>query len=80
MELHIENFSGVKALPEWLGNFSSLRNLAIENCENLGHLPSKEAMQRLSNLQDLYITGCLRLKENSAELSKISHIPEIDID
>ncbi|XWS09447.1 hypothetical protein CRYUN_Cryun40dG0085300 [Craigia yunnanensis] len=66
-ELHIENFSGVKALPEWLGNFSYLRELRIDNCENLEHLPSKKAMQRLSNLQELYITFCPRLKENSAE-------------
>ena len=79
-KLNIQNFSGVKALPEWLGNFSSLRKLEIRICENLGQLPSKKAMQRLSNLQELSFYGCPRLKENSAERSKISHIPQIYFD
>ena len=79
-KLSIWNFSGVKALPEWLGNFSSLRELEIRNCENLGQLPSKKAMQCLSNLQDLSIYGCPRLKENRTERSKVSHIPEIYFD
>ncbi|XP_022722656.1 putative disease resistance RPP13-like protein 1 [Durio zibethinus] len=76
-ELWIWNFSGVKALPEWLGNLSSLRSLYICDCENLGHLPYKEAMQRLSILKQLSIVGCPRLKGNFAEQSKISHIPNI---
>ncbi|XP_022722113.1 disease resistance protein TAO1-like [Durio zibethinus] len=42
-----------QALPEWFGNFSSLRSLHITYCENLEHLPSKEAMQHLSNLKKL---------------------------
>ncbi|XVE80893.1 hypothetical protein DITRI_Ditri15bG0017600 [Diplodiscus trichospermus] len=78
--LQIQHFSGVKALPEWLGDLSSLRVLNIENCENLGHLPSKEAMQRLSDLQLLSIDACPLLRENRAEQSKISHIPNINID
>ncbi|XVF82138.1 hypothetical protein PTKIN_Ptkin16aG0021000 [Pterospermum kingtungense] len=76
-ELEIESFSGVKALPEWLGNLSSLRKLEIWCSENLEHLPSREAMQRLSNLQKLSIGECPRLTENSAERDKISHIPVI---
>ncbi|XVF65842.1 hypothetical protein PTKIN_Ptkin09bG0283300 [Pterospermum kingtungense] len=51
-ELTIGKFRGVKALPEWLGNLSSLEYLEI-NCENLEHLPSKEATQRLANLKTL---------------------------
>ncbi|XVF65807.1 hypothetical protein PTKIN_Ptkin09bG0280300 [Pterospermum kingtungense] len=69
----------VKALPEWLGNFFSLRSLMIAQCENLEHLPSKETMQRLSNLQKLSVWTCPGLKENNAELSKISHIPRVYI-
>ncbi|XP_022761483.1 putative disease resistance protein At3g14460 [Durio zibethinus] len=72
--LEIRHFNGVIALPEWLGNLSSLRGLDIWYCENLMRLPSKEAMQRLSNLQLLLTCYCPRLKKNRAELSKISHI------
>ncbi|XVF65818.1 hypothetical protein PTKIN_Ptkin09bG0281400 [Pterospermum kingtungense] len=77
--LTIENFSGVKAFPEWLGNLSSLEDLMIRNCENLEHLPSKEAMQRLTNLQRLYAGTCSKLKGNSNEQSKISHIPSVNL-
>ncbi|XVE80862.1 hypothetical protein DITRI_Ditri15bG0014900 [Diplodiscus trichospermus] len=73
-KLCILNFSGVKALPEWLGNLSSLEFLMLSNCEILRHLPSKEAVQRHSNLRLLIIGKCPQLKENSAEQSKISHI------
>ncbi|XP_022761323.1 disease resistance protein RGA2-like [Durio zibethinus] len=73
--LYISNFNGVIALPEWLGNLSSLRLLFIWHCVNLRRLPSKEAMQRLSNLQELSIYICPRLNK-MAELSKISNIPK----
>ncbi|KAK8992968.1 hypothetical protein V6N11_049027 [Hibiscus sabdariffa] len=70
-ELDIESFSGLKALPEWLGNLSSLRILWLDNCKNLVHLPSKEALKRLSNLHSFRIFDCPQLTENSVELSKI---------
>lgn len=35
-------------MPEWLGNLSSLQYLSIRECENLGHLPSKEALAATS--------------------------------
>ncbi|XVF65833.1 hypothetical protein PTKIN_Ptkin09bG0282600 [Pterospermum kingtungense] len=76
--LTIQRFSGVKSLPEWLGNFSSLRYLHIWQCDQLSHLPSKKAMQRLSNLE-LHIWNSRGLWGNDAERSKISHIPYIDI-
>ncbi|XVE80892.1 hypothetical protein DITRI_Ditri15bG0017500 [Diplodiscus trichospermus] len=74
-KLSILYFHGVKALPEWLGSLSSLQSLRIMFCENLEHLPSKEAMQRLSSLKNLEIRSCPLLKENRAEQSKVSHIP-----
>nr|KJB71610.1 hypothetical protein B456_011G133300 [Gossypium raimondii] len=49
--LLINDFNGLKVLPEWLGNLSSLRELSFDRCNNLEHEPSKEALQRLSNLQ-----------------------------
>ncbi|GLU15051.1 hypothetical protein SLE2022_315790 [Rubroshorea leprosula] len=42
-ELVITHFRGVKALPEWLGNLSSLRELNLISCDRL-LLPSVEAM------------------------------------
>ncbi|GLT79590.1 hypothetical protein SLA2020_510730 [Shorea laevis] len=82
-ELRLRKFNGLEALPEWLGDFSSLHRLEIGNCSNLTHLPSIEAMRGLSNLQDLQIGRCQKLKERCAEnggpeWSKISHIPYIE--
>ncbi|GLT50982.1 hypothetical protein SLA2020_244330, partial [Shorea laevis] len=83
--LILEEFNGVEVLPNWLGNLTSLRHLRIRNCRNLTSMPSLEAMQRLSDLQSLFISECPKLKERcardrGAEWSKISHIPQIGID
>ncbi|TYG50014.1 hypothetical protein ES288_D10G141800v1 [Gossypium darwinii] len=40
-QLCIYDFNGLKALPEWLGNLSSLEILHFEGCENLRQLPYK---------------------------------------
>ncbi|GLT99161.1 hypothetical protein SLE2022_166230 [Rubroshorea leprosula] len=82
--LFIFYFHGVKALPEWLGNLSSLQDLCIEKCENLKHLPSAESIRRLSKLKFLKISKCPELettchKEGGSEWYKISHIPTIRI-
>ncbi|XVF65847.1 hypothetical protein PTKIN_Ptkin09bG0283800 [Pterospermum kingtungense] len=76
-ELKIRYFSGVKALPEWLRNLSSIRKLKIRDFVYVEHLPSKEAMQRLYNLQYITILKCPGLRGNSAEGSKISNISRI---
>ncbi|KAL3641606.1 hypothetical protein CASFOL_012421 [Castilleja foliolosa] len=80
---------GIEALPEWLGNLESLNTFTLSNCKKLRHLPSKQAMQRLSKLSDLQIYECpLLLKEKisnndddgedpqivDSEWPKISHI------
>ncbi|KAL4290082.1 hypothetical protein GQ457_14G004420 [Hibiscus cannabinus] len=70
-QLEVWEFNGLKALPEWLGNLSSLWFVKFRSCQNLEHLPSKEALQRLSNLRFFDIYGCRRLQGNKAELSKI---------
>ncbi|KAK8619038.1 hypothetical protein V6N13_133007 [Hibiscus sabdariffa] len=59
--LEIRYFDGLNALPEWLGNLSSLRGLKFIYCENLEHLPSKQALQRLSNLRLFDVHGRRRL-------------------
>ncbi|KAL3641599.1 hypothetical protein CASFOL_012414 [Castilleja foliolosa] len=83
------SYFGIEALPEWLGNLESLNTFTLSNCKKLRHLPSKQAMQRLSKLSDLQIYECpLLLKEKisnndddgedpqivDSEWPKISHI------
>jgi Leucine-rich repeat (LRR) protein len=85
--LCIRDFNGEEfeeALPEWLGNLSSLQSLYIYDCKNLKYMPSSTAIQRLSKLKTLYIRECPHLKENcrkekGSEWPKISHIPKIYI-
>ncbi|KAK8618981.1 hypothetical protein V6N13_132951 [Hibiscus sabdariffa] len=70
-QLEIRDFDGLKALPEWLGNLSSLRSLCLVGCNHLVHLPSEEALQRLHNLHSFDTSRCRGLRENKAELSKL---------
>ncbi|KAL6136600.1 hypothetical protein ACLB2K_061895 [Fragaria x ananassa] len=81
--LGIWSFNGVETLPEWLGNLASLVELNIRRCDNLKYLPSLEAMQRLTKLQELHVDDCPLLEERCTEDSgeewpKISHIPDIE--
>ncbi|GLT91498.1 hypothetical protein SLE2022_093820 [Rubroshorea leprosula] len=80
-KLTTSSFKQVIALPEWVGNFSSLQSLTIFRFDNMKHLPSAAAIQRLSKFQVLEIRNCPKLQERCAkkrgsEWSKISHIPE----
>ncbi|XP_042030620.1 disease resistance protein RGA2-like isoform X2 [Salvia splendens] len=83
--LELENF-GMEELPEWLGNFTSLRQLRIRNCKKLRHLPSMDAMRRLTELSHLNIEGCPEICVEEAsdaadsQWPNISHIPYIFID
>uniref|UniRef100_A0A7N2RCP0 Disease resistance protein RGA3 n=2 Tax=Quercus lobata TaxID=97700 RepID=A0A7N2RCP0_QUELO len=77
--LSIQNFDQMEALPEWLGNLSSVRSLHLWKCMNLMYLPTAEAMQHLTELN---IYDCPKLKEryvkgSGAEWLKIAHIPDI---
>ena len=65
------------ALPEWLGNLSSPQKLYIMDYNCLVHLPTEEAMRHLTQLKTLEIYYCANLEDN--ELSKIDHIPFVDI-
>ena len=71
----------MEALPEWLGNLSSVRNLYLWKCMKLMYLPTAGAMQHLTKLN---IDKCPKLKErcvkgSGAEWLKIAHIPNIFI-
>ncbi|KAK4425701.1 hypothetical protein Salat_1764100 [Sesamum alatum] len=72
---------GIEALPEWFGNLSHLESLHLRGCKRLRHLPSKEAMKRLTKLQRLFVSECPLLREacnnpaDNSERDKISHIP-----
>ncbi|KAL7176743.1 hypothetical protein ACSBR2_030148 [Camellia fascicularis] len=81
-DLSLVSFTGLEALPEWLGNLSSLHSLELRYCYNLMNLPTLEAMQRLTNLRSLKIQYCPLLEETCArergkEWHKIAHIPDI---
>ncbi|XP_048422941.1 uncharacterized protein LOC103961661 isoform X2 [Pyrus x bretschneideri] len=83
--LTIHDCDGLETLPEWLGDLTSLYQLEIYNCMNLNSLPSIQAMQRLTRLEHLIISGCPILKERCAMLTgtewpKISDIPYADLD
>ncbi|KAK9997681.1 hypothetical protein SO802_022367 [Lithocarpus litseifolius] len=75
--LWIQRFFEIEALPECLGCLSSLQKLYIVDCNHLVHLPTKEAMRRLTQLKMLIIYDCPNLEDN--EWSKIDHIPFVDI-
>ncbi|KAK9997659.1 hypothetical protein SO802_022345 [Lithocarpus litseifolius] len=60
-ELHINGFDGMEALPEWLGKLSSLQKLSLWCCEKLMHLPTMNAMRRLTKLERLEIIDCPKL-------------------
>ncbi|XP_027166494.1 putative disease resistance protein RGA3 [Coffea eugenioides] len=90
-ELQLACF-GVKSLPDWFENLSSLEKLRLWNCEKLENLPSHQSMSSLTRLRKLQITNCPLLNERcnpessssstdpNSEQSKISHIPRIVID
>ena len=75
--LWIQRSFEMVALPEGLGNLSSLQQLYIVDCNRLVHLPSKEAMRRLTQLKTLIIYGCPKFEDN--EQIKISHVPCVEI-
>ncbi|CDP20772.1 unnamed protein product [Coffea canephora] len=82
--LSLKRFNAIEALPDWLGNLASLEELILRRCPKLEYLPSVDAMERLK-LRRLVIRSCPLLKprctpESGSEWSKISNIPEREID
>jgi len=82
--LDIVGFRSMEALPEWLGNSTSLHHLDLLKLPNLKCLPSEAAICRLSQLISLSTYLCPLLKEacdkeTGTEWSKIEHIPYLSI-
>ncbi|TYI91666.1 hypothetical protein E1A91_D02G009200v1 [Gossypium mustelinum] len=78
-ELEIQRFHGIEALPDWLGNLSSIKRLGIDSCDKLVYLPSELVRRSLSKVIAFEISACPRLearrsKESSSEWFNISVI------
>ncbi|BBG93361.1 hypothetical protein Prudu_001347 [Prunus dulcis] len=66
--LAIKSFDSMEALPEWLGNLTSLIYLDKRDCKNLMYLPTVEVMQRLTKLGTLGIEKCSKSFSISPEV------------
>ena len=54
--LRVGNCPNLMALPEWIGNLTSLEEVVICKCLNLTSLP--QGIHDLTSLQRLMVTGC----------------------
>ncbi|XP_027151299.1 putative disease resistance protein RGA3 isoform X2 [Coffea eugenioides] len=85
--LALWDFGGIKALPDWFGNFAALEGLYLHGFKELGHLPSEDAMRSLTKLKRLEVYGSPLLKERctpessgpDSQWSKVSHIQYLRI-
>ncbi|XP_027081596.1 putative disease resistance protein RGA1 [Coffea arabica] len=85
--LWLFNFGGIKALPDWFGNFAALEKLYLYFFKELRHLPSEDAMRSLTKLKHLEVEGSPLLKERctpessgpDSQWSKVSHIQYLGI-
>ncbi|CDP20975.1 unnamed protein product [Coffea canephora] len=87
MSLTLCDFGGIKALPDWFGNFAALEELWLYGFKELGHLPSEVAMRCLTKLKRLEVYGSPLLKERctpessgpDSQWCKVSHIQDLHI-
>ncbi|XP_047976165.1 putative disease resistance protein RGA3 [Salvia hispanica] len=77
-ELELKNF-GMEELPDWLGNFSDLRELNIYNCKKLRRLPM-DVIQSIAKLRYFRISNCPGVCFDISQWPYISHIAYIWID
>ncbi|XP_027081643.1 putative disease resistance protein RGA3 [Coffea arabica] len=85
--LALGEFGGIKALPDWFGNFAALEGLYLYDFKELGRLPSEDAMRSLTKLKHLRFYHSPLLKERctpessgpDSQWSKVSHIQDLDI-
>ncbi|GLT45141.1 hypothetical protein SLA2020_189940 [Shorea laevis] len=78
-ELEISKFNEVETLPNWLGNFSSLKSLIIWDCLGLKCLPSGLSFSPI--LEELTICKCPNLVTTTVEevLSGLAHLKKLRI-
>ncbi|CDP19619.1 unnamed protein product [Coffea canephora] len=85
--LALVEFGGIKALPDWFGNFAALEELQLLDLKELRHLPSEDVMRSLTKLKRLRVGGSPLLKERctpessgpDSQWSKVSHIQHLHI-
>ncbi|KAK3009798.1 hypothetical protein RJ639_015161 [Escallonia herrerae] len=74
--LYVGHCVGLAALPEWLGDFTSLQRLTLCDCPNLTSLP--ESMRRLTALKELHIIKCpelsRRCKQGGEDWPNVAHV------
>ncbi|XP_062225040.1 putative disease resistance protein RGA1 [Phragmites australis] len=76
--LRFSRCDGITALPEHLGDVTSLRELEINWCHGIKSLP--ESIGKLTNLKNLRILGCPELKkwcESEENKKMLAHIRPI---
>ncbi|TYI84775.1 hypothetical protein E1A91_D05G390400v1 [Gossypium mustelinum] len=81
--LHILSLSGsyITELPTEAGDLENLRLLDLSYCDYLRRIP-RNLIQRLSNLQELYLHECSSLKwatENSTKRESYSSLSELNL-
>jgi Leucine-rich repeat (LRR) protein len=54
--LSVRDSKSITAVPDWLGDLSSLIRLEIVNCSGIQTLP--ESIQQLTNIEELIVSGC----------------------
>ncbi|XP_043694476.1 putative disease resistance protein RGA3 [Telopea speciosissima] len=79
--IHLKELNGLRSLPKGLHKFSSLKELYIDDCENLTSLPEDGLP---ASLEHLKITRCNaelteRCQQGGEDWPKISHITLVEI-
>ncbi|XP_065872849.1 disease resistance protein RGA2-like isoform X2 [Euphorbia lathyris] len=70
--LKIKGFTAMEALPEWFGDFQSLKTISLDYCWHLQHQSTSAIIQRLSKLSHVFIYGCHTLEEHKSQLLEFS--------
>ncbi|KAB2092139.1 hypothetical protein ES319_A02G008200v1 [Gossypium barbadense] len=73
-ELEIQRFQGIEALPDWLGNLSSIKRLGIDSCDKLVYLPSELVTRSLSKSIAFEISACPQLEARWSSISELYRI------
>ncbi|KAG8492798.1 hypothetical protein CXB51_010228 [Gossypium anomalum] len=81
LEIFSLSESRISELPNEIGDLENLRLLELSNCKELRRIPNR-LIQRLSNLEELYLHGCWSMKwatENTTENECYSSLSELNL-